>query len=182
MTRIAVTDGDMRSAAPTLRDRFNDLVARHDVAWELGMGALAIVYVALGFIIDDVPPGTRPGLELLELALTATFALEFVSRFWAARDRRRYLRSHWIDLVALIPVARGLRVARLLRLLRLVRTFAGIFRALTHVERLAHHRGLAWLFVAWLAVAFICSMALYAVENGVMRQSRRRWMRFGGAS
>ena len=32
-----------------MRDRFNAFIARHDMAWELGMALLAIVYVAVGF-------------------------------------------------------------------------------------------------------------------------------------
>jgi hypothetical protein len=97
---------------PPLRDRFNAFVARHDIAWELGMGALAIVFVALGFLIDEAGPGTKPKLELVELAITVVFVAEFVSRILAAHDRAQYLRGHWIDVVALAP---PLREARLLR-------------------------------------------------------------------
>ena len=32
---------------------------------------------------------------------------------------------------------------------------------------MARHRGLAWLVVAWLGVMLICSVALYAAENGI---------------
>jgi voltage-gated potassium channel len=52
-------------------------------------------------------------------------------------------------------------------LLRLVRAFAGIYRALSRVQRLAGHRGLAWVFTVWLGVMLICSLGLYAAENGV---------------
>jgi voltage-gated potassium channel len=93
----------------------------------------------------------------------------FASRFGATHDRRAYLRGHWIDLFALIPAAREVRILRLLRLLRLVRAFAGLYRALEHFERLARHRGLAWLFVAWLAVMAICSAVLYTAEVGINR-------------
>jgi voltage-gated potassium channel len=51
-------------------------------------------------------------------------------------------------------------------LLRLVRTFAGVYRALTDIERLARHRNLLWLFLAWLGVALISSTALYLAEAG----------------
>jgi voltage-gated potassium channel len=102
-----------------------------------------------------------------EVALALVFAAEFTTRIAASRDRRAYLRGHWIDLVALIPTVRGLRVLRLLRLLRLVRAFAGIYRVLNHLKALAQHRGLPWLFVTWGAVMVICSLALYAAENGV---------------
>jgi voltage-gated potassium channel len=40
-------------------------------------------------------------------------------------------------------------------------------RALNTLERLANHRGLVWLFAAWAAVMVLCSLALYAAENGI---------------
>jgi voltage-gated potassium channel len=159
-------DGQHPGDSP-VRRAFNTFVDRHEVAWELGMAALAIAFVIIGFAIDAADAATRPLLELADTALTVVFATEFTSRFLAAWDRRAYLRGHWIDLVALVPVARGVRVLRLLRLLRLIRAFAGIFRATQHFERLARHRGLAALFVTWLAVMVICSIFLYAAENGV---------------
>ena len=147
------------------RADFLDFVQRHEVGWELGMAALAVVYVVVGFLSDE--PGASSIYGYLDLGLTVVFVAEFVSRFGASYDRARYLRGHWIDLVALVPGARGLRVARLLRLLRLVRAFAGVFRFVSGLERLAAHRGLAWLVVAWLGVMVICSIALYLAENGV---------------
>ena len=95
---------------------------------------------------------------------------EFLTRLWASHDRRAYLRGHWIDAIALIPAARMFRVLRLFRLIRLVRAFAGIYRAMTAMDRLAQNRQLIGLFLAWLAVAFICSTALYLAEFGVNDQ------------
>ena len=40
-----------------LRDAFNRWFVTHEVAWELAMAALAIVYVALGFIVDELQAG-----------------------------------------------------------------------------------------------------------------------------
>jgi voltage-gated potassium channel len=150
-----------------MRDRFNAFVDRHDVAWELGMAFLAVVYVAVGLALDSPAAGLAPALRATEIVLTGLFVLEFGSRLAAARDRNRYLRGHWVDLLALIPATRGFRLARLLRLLRLVRMFAGLFRALGHVERLAEHRGLAAIIIGWLAVMVICCAALYLVERDI---------------
>jgi voltage-gated potassium channel len=151
----------------TLFDRYNAFVARHDVAWELVMALLAVVYVAVGFALDDPTNPVGAPLEAAELGLTVLFALEFGTRFAAARDRGAYLRGHWVDLIALIPATRGFRLARLLRLLRLVRAFASVYRALGHLTRLANHRGLSAIVVAWLGVMVICCAALYAVERDV---------------
>jgi voltage-gated potassium channel len=145
-----------------LRARYNAFVDRHEVAWELAFAALAIFYVALAV----VPDGT-PWVLPLEWAITVVFAVEFVTRLWAAPSRRAYLRGHWIDVVALVPPARWLRTLRLLRLLRLVRAFAGIARAAASAERMATHRGLVWLLAAWVGVMVITAMGLYEAEKGM---------------
>ena len=150
-----------------MRDRFNAFVERHVVAWELGMALAAVVYVAVGFALDDPRLPMAPQLVSVETGLTALFILEFAARFGASRDKQQYLRGHWIDLVALIPATRGIRLLRLVRILRLVRAFAGIYRAVTQIERLAGHHGLARLGLAWLGVVLISCAALYAVERDV---------------
>ena len=149
----------------SVRSRYNAFVDEHQVSWELAMAVLAIAYVALGFVADGAPPEYAPALGLAETALTALFVAEFASRFLASRNRLSYLRGHWIDLVALIPVARGLRVMRLIRLLRLVRAFAGVNRMISQSERLIEHRGLGTLIVACLGVMVLTSAGFYAVES-----------------
>jgi voltage-gated potassium channel len=149
------------------RAAFNEFVERHEVAWELAMALLAIIWVALGALLDEVPTGSRPELEVIELALTGVFIIEFATRLAAAHDRLRYLRGHCIDALAFVPPIRALRVLRLIRLLRLIRAFSGIYRVSMHVEGLARHRGFAWLLSGWLGVMVICSAAVYAAEHGI---------------
>jgi voltage-gated potassium channel len=152
------------TAAP-LRDRYVAFIDRHDIAWELGMAALAVAFLVAGFAADE--PNASPVLSWVETGLTAVFLAEFMTRISASYDRVGYLRGHWIDLIALVPVAREVRLFRLLRLLRLVRAFAGMYRALGHVGRLVNHRGLGLLITAWLGVMVVCSAGLYIAENGV---------------
>jgi voltage-gated potassium channel len=149
------------------RDAFNGWFVTHEVAWELAMAALAVLYVALGFVVDDLAAGERPEIQAAELVLTGIFAVEFGSRILAARSRLAYMKGHWIDVVALAPPIRGARVLRLLRLLRLVRAFSGMYRAGLHIQGLARHRGFAWLLFAWLGVMALCSAWLYIAEHGI---------------
>lgn len=151
----------MQAADTSTRGRYNAFVDRHEVAWELTMAVLAVVFVLLGFAEES------PWVTAADWTLTGIFLAEFSTRFAASTDRRGYLGGHWVDLLALVPAVRGVRVLRLLRLLRLVRAFAGAYRGLQHFERMARHRGLAWLFVTWAGVMVICSLALYAAENGI---------------
>ncbi len=147
-----------------MREQINRFFEVHAVAWELAMAALAILYVAIGFARDST--ATRaPTLEIAELAVTWIFIAEFSVRIVASRNRGRYLRDHILDLVALIPIARGVRVFRLLRLLRLVRAFAGFRRALLGIERVANHHGLGSLVIAWFGTMLLCSWAFLLAES-----------------
>jgi hypothetical protein len=58
------------------RDASNAWFVTHEVAWELAMAALAVIYVALGFLVDEVDAGQRPEIEAVELVLTGLFVLE----------------------------------------------------------------------------------------------------------
>ena len=165
-----------------VRARYRDFVARHEVAWELGFAALAVFFVALAFVPFEEGSSTALAVYVLEWIITGIFIAEFTSRLWAAESRRVYVRGHWIDLISCIPPTRWFRMFRLLRLLRLVRAFAGVGRAMASAERLANHKGLIWLFVAWIGVMFLCAVGVYMSEVGVNQGSRARWMPCGGAS
>jgi voltage-gated potassium channel len=158
--QIAADGGAGPRPAAELRDRFNDFVERHEVAWEITFAALAIVYVVTGFALDD--PNAPGYLVVVDRLITVIFVAEFTIRIAASRDRWRYLREHIIDLVALIPLARGVRV---LRLVRLLRVFGGTRRALLDVDRLAAHHGFGSLIIAWFGTMFICAWAFLLAEE-----------------
>ena len=158
------------SQTDLVRVRYRDFVARHEVAWELGFAALAVFFVALAFVPFEEGSHRRVDVSL-EWIITGSFIAEFASRLWAAETRRAYVRGHWIDLFSCIPPTRWFRMFRLLRLLRLVRAFAGVGRAMTHPQRLANHKGLIWLFVAWIGVMFLCAVGLTSPRPGSTRRS-----------
>src|SRR5579859_3952431 len=99
------------------RSRLDAFIARHQLAWDLSMATLALVYIGIGFL-QDRPGGlmTESTLAAADLTITLAFLAEFSLRFYAAPSRRRYLRGHWIDLLALLPAIRWLRFLRLTRL------------------------------------------------------------------
>lgn len=144
-----------------------DFAETHSVPWELGMAVLAIAFVLAGFGAESVGGRVGETLGAVEGLLTLVFVLEFTVRFLGSWKRMRYLRDHFLDLVALLPLARGLRVARLVRLLRLVRSFTGVRRVFLDVDRLSAHHGLGTLVIAWLGTMFLSSTVFYAVESDV---------------
>jgi voltage-gated potassium channel len=151
----------------SVRVRYRAFVDRHEIAWELTFAALAVVFVALAFIPAPPSSATAETILALEWLITGIFIAEFSTRLWAAESRQAYVRGHWIDLISCIPPTRWLRWFRILRLLRLVRAFAGVGRAITRLDRLASHKGLVWLLVAWVGVMMLCAVGLYVAEYGV---------------
>ncbi len=151
----------------TPRVRINGFFREHWLLWELGMGALAIVYVALPFLAESGTVAAGVDLGAFEAALTAFFLFEFFIRLSASLDRLAHLGRHWIDAVALIPVLRGIRIARLLRLGRLVRTFAGVQRVSTTIDRLAPYQTTFNLVIAWFTIMVVGALTFYSAEKAV---------------
>lgn len=150
----------------TFRDRINQFFRDYWLPWELGMGALAILYVVLPFLVEG---DTAGGVDwaLVESALTIVFLAEFFTRLIASYDRLSHLRSHWIDAVALIPVLRGIRIARLLRMGRLVRAFVGVQRVSMNIDRLAPYQTTFNLVIAWITTMAVSALTFYAAESTV---------------
>lgn len=85
--------------------------------------ALAAVDVLLLFVVDVyavfLPDAVGGTIVLVDLGLVAVFALAFLAEMARASDRTAYARSHWYDLVGLVPIAHwAFRSFRLVDLLR----------------------------------------------------------------
>lgn len=75
----------MAASSESIRDRYLAFIDRHDIAWELGMAAFAVLFLVFGFIADD--PGASPAFGVAETALTAVFVVEFTTRIAASHNR-----------------------------------------------------------------------------------------------
>jgi len=98
------------------------------------LASVALLVVELAFTESDLAIWIFEGLNI---AFTVVFTVELSLRYWVAKKKKRFFQKYWLDIVALIPVARPLRMLRVLRLLRLWRagrllnrrlqSFGGIF-------------------------------------------------------
>lgn len=90
---------------------------------ETALLALAAVDVLALFVVDvyaDFLPGAVDGRVLIaDLGLVVVFAVAFLVRAAQASEAARYARTHWYDLVGLIPIAHwAFRSFRLVGFLR----------------------------------------------------------------
>jgi voltage-gated potassium channel len=144
------------------------------------MAALALVYVGLGLEEEQANPVLKLGaVELILNLITAIFVTEFVIRIYGAPSRWRYLRRHWIDILAVLPSLRYLRLlglarlAVLLRLLRIVR-LGLIARSLMDANRAAgrlswigKRSGVQTLLLTAFGFVWIGAGLTYEFEHGV---------------
>lgn len=100
-----------------LRDRLDDW-------FDLPLLLAAVVLVLL-IVIEATQPLRPPWdryVEWIGLAIWLLFGVEFALRLWLSPDRWAYLRSHWLDALAVaLPAFRVFRVVRAARGARGVR-------------------------------------------------------------
>ena len=144
------------------------------------MAALALLYVGLGLEEEQSTPLiSLATIELILNVITAIFVTEFVVRLYGAPSRWRYLRRHWIDILAVLPSLRYLRLlgltrlAILLRLLRIVRlgliarSLIDANRAATRLQWIGKRNGVPTLLLAAFGLVWIGAGLTYEFEHGV---------------
>lgn len=88
----------------------------HDPRVEIAVLALIVLSVVL-LVWEQLSPGNR-AIEVAGHVLTGVFVVELSLRFWVARKKQRFFRRYWLDILAVMPLIRPLRVLRVLRLFR----------------------------------------------------------------
>jgi voltage-gated potassium channel len=131
--------------------------------------SLVLVSVTL-LIAETFLPDHSIAFATLETAghvLTLIFVVELVLRFLAMPNRHRFLRIYWLDIVAVMPVARPLRILRVVRLLRLYRAGVLINRRLLSLG-VAFKRGrseLVAISVVMLIVLLLGAIGINLAEG-----------------
>ncbi|HIK46756.1 MAG TPA: NAD-binding protein [Leptolyngbyaceae cyanobacterium M65_K2018_010] len=155
------------SLAPTLKSRIDR--ALYSAPIELALIGLILLSVLLVFVEVGASPDF-PGFETilhLQNWLTIIFWIELGLRGWCARNKLRFLRNYWWDILAVFPVPIQFPILRLLRLLRLMRVGILINRNLNRLSpALAVGLGAQIGLVAILGVIVMAgALGLYLIEG-----------------
>lgn len=100
-------------------DTFEAWLAQTTERADPAMAWLGIVFALLvGYeLAVELGPGAARALEIAGWTIWAVFVAEFAAKLWLAPRRKRFLRRHWIQALALlVPTLRILRFLRLVRL------------------------------------------------------------------
>jgi voltage-gated potassium channel len=148
--------------------RSQDAYDRFCTVVEFPMTVLSVLWlpVLIVPVIVRVPARTQALLDDIDYLLWAIFAVEYLIKLYLAPSRRRFVRTHLIDLLVIaIPVFRPLRALRLLRLLRLSRAGLTMAEMVRRAKGLLTHRGLHIVLLAVLAIILIGAALELAFEH-----------------
>jgi voltage-gated potassium channel len=141
----------------------------HDRRTELFVLVLILASVLLTLVeVATHPP--HPTIVLVNDAITWMFVVELCLRFWIARKKSRFFRRYWIDIIAVLPVVRPLRLFRVLRVLRLFRAGVLLNRRVSAFRGGAVGRTgseLMALGLGTLVLVLAAAMVLHAAERSV---------------
>lgn len=160
------------------------------ILWDLTMVLLAVAsLVIIGWVEVAELTWRDPlfrRLAAVDLAIVAVFAADFGYRFYRAEHRARFLASHWVELVGLVPLYADswswFRFARLLRLAQILR----LSRGLSAYRRLRSARFLDAVLVRnrlghALVVSALIIGAMAAVVWILERDQNPAFTKFGDA-
>ena len=163
----------------TLQNFFNI----HEVAWEIFMIVLAVLFVITGFLPDwiNLSESNLETLMIADWTITSFFVLEYAVRIGISPSKKDYLKDHWLDLLALVPSVRWFRLARITRIFRLLR-LARIVRGLNTLDqweavlaRFGRLNGLQWIILAFIIIMLACSGLFYVYEHNLNPAVHSYW-------
>jgi voltage-gated potassium channel len=143
------------------------------VIWDdIVMMLLALVsgYLLVLEYTTTLAPDQVRLFNAIDLGISLIFLAEFCIKFFIAKKKGSFFKSHWWELLASIPVTtpltQGLRLLRLLRLFRLMRLTEGVQEVGRYMEDFFEHTYFLYLFTVWVVLIFSSSLAFYSFEYG----------------
>lgn len=165
-------DGLLRSAEAQVR---RDIV--------LAVLALISIGIAVYELLDPEVSTEFTPLDALDLLIVVVFIVDFIAEVRRAPDRRAYLRKHWWELPALVPITPGMiaqlegiglvrglrlvRVARVIRLLRLIGIASRVRNSARYVGRVADRAHLLKIVTAGALIVMLGAGGMFILERHV---------------
>jgi len=123
------------------------------------------LFVISGLLFFPLRPETRQVFIGLDFIICSIFILQLGIDLIRSGDRVKYLKVHWIDFIASIPMIEPLRYARLVQILRVVfgiHSSRNLYRQLLNNRREATFASIIFLLVMLL---FLGSSMMLFIES-----------------
>ncbi len=133
--------------------------------FEYAMGLMAVVVVTLylsEFYYRE--PGWKQMVINIEHTVIIVFAFEYFVKFYYARDKWQFVRTHIIELLSIIPFSlffQSLRLIRFIRILLLLRF------AFVHLEKVLKRNVLLYATFLTFSIVIVAAFGVYHFEQRV---------------
>ena len=111
----------------------------------------SLPFLLLELVRSDLPQRDKVLIDVVNVAVLALFAFDYLGGLRSSEDKLMYLKSEWLMLLlvvsqalALLPALAGIGVLRVLRAVRVVRPIAGVVRVIA-LGRMAVSQEREWL-------------------------------------
>ncbi|MBC1912787.1 potassium channel family protein [Listeria booriae] len=142
------------------------MVSKNYKLWyEIGMFSLVILSL---FTL----PFDNLFVQVSNFIIWFIFLSDYVYFFIKAPEKKKYVREHWIELIALIPFDSVFRAFRALRLLRLTSIGSRYF---TPIYSFLKEKNLHKVFIALLILLLIIPIPIFILEPGINTYSDAFW-------
>ncbi|MBN2432049.1 MAG: ion transporter [Acidobacteria bacterium] len=131
---------------------------------DLTLVVLILLSILL-LLLEITWEGTAPDFHyqmvvLLNDIITVLFIVELTIRFVTYRRKRRFFKTYWLDILAVLPVLRPFRILRVLRLLRIFRMGLLINRRVLSVSAVFREGLKEYLIVFFVIIMVVLTGAV----------------------
>ncbi|RWZ60622.1 two pore domain potassium channel family protein [Halobacillus fulvus] len=137
------------------------------LAYELTLASLVIFS-----LVVDLP--SKQGL-VLDSFIWTIFVIDYIVRLFKAKEKWQFVKSHPLDLIAIIPLDQIFRTVRLVRLVRVIRLISLLRRRRSFFDILFEKYRVDKFFVFIIALMFIASLSMKWVEPGFETYGDSLW-------
>jgi voltage-gated potassium channel len=158
--------------------------------WDFAIIILSLYTVCEFFIeiVTKIPPHIYDGLEAADFIICLLFLIDWIYYLVISKDKLRYFKFHFLDLISSIPFAqmlRPLRIVRAIRIIRLFRLVRGVKGAERFIDIFAKNkaRSAMSIYIAITTIIyFYGTLGIYNFEAGVNKNIHTfgdaMWMAF----
>ena len=169
MPKVQLPRLDARSAMGRARQAVLAYRQQHRLGWEVTMSALAVAFVTIGLVADRMLDGPGGLIGFVLTLMTAVSVAEYLVRLGVAFDRAAFVRGHLIELAAIVPPLRALRVLSLVWLAWLAPMKQRIaelrVRRAHRPQQVPALRRRPWLPIAWAVLLVTSAVATYGFAS-----------------
>lgn len=144
-------------------DTKDDLKPMSLLSLILSFVSLFVISILLFFPLDQE---MRQFLIGLDFIICSIFFLQLSIDLIRAADRKKYLKTHWIDYLASIPMIEALRFARLFHILRIILVIRSVSNVTSQLKTNRKETTLASILLLLVVLLTIGAASILSIERG----------------